>query len=63
MKEFLLRFKNWGVWVSMAALVVFLVKQFVGIDITDTVNQLMDLLLPLLIAFGIVNNPTNSKGI
>lgn len=63
MKEFLIRFKNWGVWVSMAALVVFLVKQFVGIDITDTVNQLMDLLLPLLIAFGIVNNPTNSKGI
>ena len=63
MKEFLLRFKNWGVWVSMAALVVFLVKQFSGIDITDTVSQLMDLLLPLLIAFGIVNNPTNSKGI
>lgn len=63
MKEFLLRFKNWGVWVSMAALVVFLVKQFGGIDITDTVSQLMDLLLPLLIAFGIVNNPTNSKGI
>ena len=47
----------------MAALVVFLVKQFGGIDITDTVSQLMDLLLPLLIAFGIVNNPTNSKGI
>lgn len=61
MKEILSRFRSWAVWVSIGALVVFCTKEFVGIDISDTVNGLLDVLLPLLVAFGIVNNPTDSK--
>lgn len=61
MKEFLNRFKSWAVWLSIGALVVFCVKEFVGIDISETVNGLLDVLLPVLVAFGIVNNPTDSQ--
>ena len=55
------RFKSWAVWVAMGALIVFCTKEFVGVDISETVNGLLDVLLPLLVAFGIVNNPTDSK--
>ena len=61
MKEILNRFKSWAVWVSFGALIVFCTKEFAGIDISSTVNGLLDVLLPLLVAFGIVNNPTDSK--
>lgn len=61
MKNFLSRFKSWAVWLSIGALVVFCAKEFAGIDISATVNGLLDVLLPLLVAFGIVNNPTDSK--
>jgi uncharacterized membrane protein len=61
MKEFFGRFKSWALWVSLGALIVFCVKEFAGIDISETVNGLLDVLLPVLVAFGIVNNPTDSK--
>lgn len=59
MKEFLNRFKSWAVWVALGALIVFCAKEFGGVDISGTVNGLLDVLLPLLVAFGIVNNPTD----
>ena len=52
------RLKSWALWTSIAALVVFCVKQFAGLDIGETVNGLLDVLLPVLVGFGIVNNPT-----
>jgi len=55
------RLKSWALWTSIAALVVFCVKQFAGMDISDTVNGLLDVLLPVLVAFGIVNNPTDKS--
>lgn len=61
MKEFLNRFKSWAVWLSIGSLIVFCTKEFGGIDISGTVDGLLDVLLPLLVAFGIVNNPTDSK--
>lgn len=61
MKNFLSRFKSWAVWLSIGALVVFCVREFVGVDISSTVDGLLDVLLPVLVAFGIVNNPTDSK--
>ena len=63
MKNFLTRFKSWALWLALAALVVFCVKEFGGMDISGTVNGLLDVLLPVLVAFGIVNNPTDSKNI
>lgn len=55
------RLKSWALWTSIAALVVFCVKQFAGLDISQTVNGLLDVLLPVLVGFGIVNNPTNKN--
>ena len=61
MKEFFNRFKSWAVWLALGALVVFCAKEFGGIDISGTVDGLLDVMLPILVAFGIVNNPTDSK--
>ena len=61
LKNILNRFKSWAVWLSIGALVVFCAKEFGGIDISGTVDGLLDVLLPLLVTFGIVNNPTDSK--
>ena len=61
MKDFLSRFKSWAVWLSVGALVVFCVKEFGGVDISTTVDGLLNVLLPLLVAFGIVNNPTDKS--
>ena len=61
MKEFLNRFKSWAVWLSISSLIVFCAKEFGGVDISGTVNGLLDVLLPLLVAFGIVNNPTDRE--
>lgn len=53
------RYKSWALWLSVAALVVFCVKEFAGIDIGNTVNGLLNVLLPVLVGFGIINNPTD----
>ena len=53
------RFKSWALWTAIAALVVFCVKEFAGVDISSTVDGLLNVLLPVLVAFGIVNNPTD----
>ncbi len=63
MKDFIKRFRSWALWLSIAALVVFCVKEFVGIDISHTMNGLLNVLLPVLVGFGIVNNPTDRSGI
>lgn len=57
------RLKSWALWLAVAALVIFCVKEFAGIDISDTINGLLDVLLPVLVAFGIVNNPTDSANL
>lgn len=59
LKKIAPRFKSWALWLSIAALVIFCVKEFGGIDISETVDGLMNVLLPVLVAFGIINNPTD----
>ncbi len=61
MKEFLCRFKSWALWLSIAALVVFCIKEFAGVDIENTVDGLLNVMLPVLVGFGIINNPTESR--
>ena len=61
MKNFLSRFKSWAVWLSVGALIVFCTKEFGGIDISSKVDGMLNALLPLLVAFGIVNNPTDKS--
>lgn len=55
--KFTERLKSWPLWLALAALVAFLVKTFVHIDITAWLNDLLNVLLPVLVAFGVVNNP------
>ncbi len=55
------RFKSWALWTSIAALIIFCVKTFAKIDISEEINGLLDVLLPVLVAFGIVNNPTDKE--
>ena len=55
------RFKSWALWTALAALIVFCIKEFAGLDIGPTVDGLLDVLLPVLVGFGIVNNPTDNS--
>ena len=49
--------KSWALWMSIAALIVYVCKTVCKIDIEDWVNGLMDVLLPVMIGFGLINNP------
>ena len=53
------RLKSWALWVSLGALVVFCVKEFAGIDISKTVDGLLNVLCPVLVGFGLINDPTS----
>ena len=53
------RLRSWALWTSLSALILFCIKQFTGADLAEPVNAFMDLLLPVLAAFGIINNPTD----
>lgn len=53
------RLKSWALWVAIAALITFCVKEFIGVDISSTVDGLLNVLLPVLVGFGIINNPTD----
>ena len=57
------RFKSWALWVAVGALVIFCAKEFFGVDISETVNGLLNVLCPVLVALGIINNPTNKTGL
>ena len=59
MKEGQNRFRSWALWLSVAALATWTVKTFWHIDITEQVNGFLNVLLPVLVGFGIINNPTD----
>ena len=63
LQDFLKRFKSWALWLSLASLAAFCVKHCAGIDIGEFMNGFLDVLLPVLVGFGVVNNPTDSKGL
>ena len=55
--------KSWALWLAISALVVFCVKEFAGIDINSTVDGLLNVLLPVLVGFGVVNNPNSRDSV
>lgn len=57
------RWKSWAMWTSLAALAAFCLKEFCGLDVDETMNGFLNVLLPVLVAFGVVNNPTDSQGL
>ena len=57
------RFKSWALWVSIAALVIYVVKISTGFDLGPIWDELSELLLPVLVGFGIINNPTDKANL
>ncbi|KFX53895.1 holin [Clostridium botulinum] len=52
------RFKNYGLWVSIAALIPLILKCF-GIEIIQReYQQIVQAILSILVMLGIVSNPT-----
>ena len=56
------KMKSWPLWLAIASLITFCVKEFTGIDISESLDTFLNLLLPILITFGVVNNPNDRKG-
>ncbi len=54
-------YKSWALWLSVAALIVYVCKTVCSIDVADWVNGLMDVLLPVLVGFGLINNPNEKS--
>ena len=55
------RLKSWALWLAIGSLVTFCVKEFCGLDISESVNSFLNFLLPVLVGFGVVNNPVDRK--
>lgn len=56
----LARFKSPVVWTTGAALIAFILKEWLGFEIPGW-DKFIELLLAFFIAFGIVNNPTDKS--
>ena len=56
------KMKSRTMWLSLTALVVFLIKEFTGVDFSGFTGEFLNLLLPVLVGLGIVNNPNDRSG-
>lgn len=57
------RFKNYGLWVSVAALIPMVLQGFGVKVLPDNYNEIITAVLGILVAAGILNNPTtDNKG-
>lgn len=54
-------YQSWALWVAMAGLIAYVARTVFHIEIAEWLDGLMSYLLPILIAFGIINNP-NTRG-
>ena len=55
------RFRSWALWLALAALIVYIVKTIWHIDIAEWMDGLLNVLCPVLTAFGILNNPLDRE--
>lgn len=53
------RLSSWATWLALVSLIVYIVKLVTGTDIGGAADELCNVLLPVLVGFGIVNNPDN----
>ncbi|MEG0013884.1 MAG: holin [Cellulosilyticaceae bacterium] len=51
------RWKNYGLWVSIAALIPLVLSSF-GINIIPNYQEIVNAILTILVTAGILNNPT-----
>jgi uncharacterized membrane protein len=58
------KWKNYGLWVSIASLVLLILQQLplgIVIDI-GKYSEVVNLVLSILVAAGVISNPTSGKG-
>lgn len=55
------RFKNYGLWIAIASLIGLFVNDM-GLLSPEKYQTYVDAILMVLIAAGIVSNPSNGKG-
>ena len=53
------RFKNYGLWVSILALIPMILSAFGVHIVPEEYQTITNTILSILVALGIVNNPTN----
>ena len=56
------RLRSWVLWVSVASLIIFILKTYIGIEIPK-VDILINSILGVLVLFGVINNPTDATKI
>lgn len=54
------RFKNYGLWVSILSLIPMILSAFGVKIVSDEYQPIMNTVLGILVALGILNNPTTS---
>lgn len=54
------RFKSYVLWMAVAALIAFVTKEWFGLEIPKF-DEFVELLLTVLVGFGVVNNPTDKS--
>lgn len=54
------RFKNYGLWVSILALIPMILSAFGVKVVAEEYQAITNLVLSILVALGIVNNPTTN---
>jgi len=50
-------FRSWALYVALASLAGYVIYQATGVDMSGAFTVYMGLLLPVLVAFGIINDP------
>ena len=58
------RFRSWALWLAVVGAVWTIIVSVLGYEPfpVETLNTVLDALGYILIAFGIMNNPTNKTG-
>lgn len=56
------RFKNYGLWVSLAAFIPLVLEAFGLKILPENYNEIVSSLLGILVLAGIVSNPEKGKG-
>ena len=54
------RLKSPVLWLAVAALIAFITKNWLGFEIPKF-DEFVELLLAVMVAFGVVNNPTDKN--
>jgi uncharacterized membrane protein len=53
-------YRSWALWTAIAALVILLVKMIFKVDLGKYWDEMAELVLTILVGFGVVNNPNTS---